>query len=97
MALGNAHGSGDHFRNRPLIVSTLYRRLSFGILMLGLSVLEQVPTGLLRVSEPHRADQARSTWEGFHHSPRIDTDSIGHPDHAGFRSKPKPGRSGGRM
>ncbi len=30
-------------------------------------------------------------------SPRIDTGSIGHPDHAGFRSKPKPGRSGGRM
>ncbi len=30
-------------------------------------------------------------------SPTIDTVAIGHPDHAGFRSKPKPGRSGGRM
>jgi hypothetical protein len=67
---GKALGIGDHFHNRPPIISTLYRRLYFGILMLGFSVQEQMPTGLLRASGLHRADQARSTWGGFHHMSR---------------------------
>jgi hypothetical protein len=45
IVLGNALGIGDHFRNRPLIVSTFCKRLCFGILMLGFSVLENLIAG----------------------------------------------------
>jgi hypothetical protein len=45
IVVGNSLGIGDHFRNRPLIVSTLYRRLCFGILMLGFSVMENLIAG----------------------------------------------------
>ena len=45
IVLGNALGIGDHFRNRPLIVSTLYKRLRFGILILGFAFLENLIAG----------------------------------------------------
>ena len=42
IVFGSALGLGERFRDRPLIVPTLYKTLYFGVLVLAFSVLEHL-------------------------------------------------------
>jgi hypothetical protein len=52
IVLGRLLGLGERFRGRPLIVPTLYKTVSFSVLVLAFSILEHLIVGLLHGDGP---------------------------------------------